>query len=74
MFCGGEGGNTINLPQRYKKTKIPLNKIVSASVLMEREKEGNYILFCRNILNQFMVDMYAKIEKLNFIRNDQKKL
>ncbi|XP_044588813.1 uncharacterized protein LOC123267994 [Cotesia glomerata] len=43
---------------------------------MERENEVCYLLRFRNLLNQFLVDMYAKIEteRLNYIRNNQKKL
>lgn len=43
---------------------------------MIRENQSNYILKCRNLFNQFIVDMYAKIEseRLLFIRLNQKKL
>lgn len=43
---------------------------------MMRHKQTNHILQCRNLLNQFLVDMYAKIEceRLLYIRLNQKKL
>ncbi|XP_044591373.1 uncharacterized protein LOC123269604 [Cotesia glomerata] len=81
MFCYGEGGYHINIPKRDEKTKTPLNKTVSASEfysfrIMERDGEEGCLLLFRNLLNQFLVDMYAKIEteRLNWIRNNQKKL
>lgn len=44
--------------------------------LMIRQNEVNHILYCRRLFNQYVVDMYAKIEteRLNFIRFNQKKL
>lgn len=44
--------------------------------LMVRLNEINHILNCRRLCNQFIVDVYAKIEseRLNFIRFNQKKL
>ena len=43
---------------------------------MIRPSESNYILRFRQLLNQYAVDMYAKIEseRLLFIRLNQKKL
>lgn len=45
-------------------------------ILMEREGKEPYLLLFRILLNQVLVDMYAKIEteRLSFIRNNQKKL
>ncbi|XP_044582937.1 uncharacterized protein LOC123263956 [Cotesia glomerata] len=81
MFCYGEDGYHINISKRDETTKLPLDKTVSASEfysfrIMERENEVCYLLRFRNLLNQFLVDMYAKIEteRLNYIRNNQKKL
>lgn len=61
------------------KMGIPLNKTVCASnfcvsLMMELESKWNYILFHSNLLSQFLVDVYAKIEteRLSFIRNIQK--
>ena len=44
--------------------------------LMIRQDEDNYILKCRQLLQQYVVDMYAKIEseRLLFIRLNQTKL
>lgn len=81
MFCRGEDGYYINIPQRDAETKAPLKKNVSATDfysyrLMERDDEECYLLLFRTLFNQFLVDMYAKIEteRLNWIRNNQKKL
>lgn len=81
MFCRREDGYYINIPQHDLHTKSPSQKSVSFASfysyhLMERESEECYILLFRNLLNQFLVDMYAKkeTERLNFIRNNQKKL
>lgn len=70
-----EDGYTTNLPQQDVNTKIPLNKTVSVSniyayLMMEWEDQENYILFCHNLLNQFLVAMYTKIEteRLSFIQ------
>ncbi|XP_053595510.1 uncharacterized protein LOC128667831 [Microplitis demolitor] len=81
MFCRGEDGYYINIPKRDEKTKRPLNKTVSASEfysyrIMARNGEENHLLLFRTLLNQFLVDMYAKIEteRLNWIRNFQTNL
>ena len=44
--------------------------------LMIRQDEENYILKCRQLFHQYIVDMYAKIEseRLQFIRLNQTKL
>lgn len=44
--------------------------------MMIRNDKSNHILKCRQLFNQFIVDMYAKIEyeRLLFIRLNQKKL
>ncbi|XP_066434063.1 uncharacterized protein [Eleutherodactylus coqui] len=81
MFCYGEDGYSISLPQVHPTTKQPLNKTISALNfyayrLMIRQNKQNHIFHCRSLLSQFLVDMYAKIEteRLNFIRNNQKTL
>lgn len=81
MFCRGEDGYSIAIPQCDPNTKAPLKKTVSASEfysfrIMERDGQQNYLLLYRSLLNQFLVDMYAKIEteRLNFVRNNQSKL
>ncbi|GBP60481.1 hypothetical protein EVAR_37517_1 [Eumeta japonica] len=79
MFCYGEDGYHINVFKYDETTKLALDKTVSASEfysfrIIEREGEVCYLLRFRNLLNQFLVDMYAKIEteRLNWIRNNQK--
>lgn len=44
--------------------------------IMIRPQEDNYILKCRKLFHQYLVDMYAKIktERFNFIRFNQPKL
>lgn len=80
IFCRGEDGYHINIPQCDPKTNEPLKKTVSAADfysyrLMERDGIENSLLLFRSLLSQFLVDMYAKIEteRLNWIRNNQKK-
>ncbi|XP_074108441.1 uncharacterized protein LOC141533449 [Cotesia typhae] len=81
MFFRGEDGYYINIPKRDAKTRSPLKKTVSASEfysyrLMERVSEICHLVLFRNLFNQFLVDMYTKIEteRLNWIRNNQTKL
>ncbi|UYV68898.1 hypothetical protein LAZ67_6001521, partial [Cordylochernes scorpioides] len=44
--------------------------------IMIRAQESNHILKCRQLFQQFIVDMYAKVEseRLNYIRFNQSKL
>ncbi|XP_071574697.1 uncharacterized protein [Temnothorax nylanderi] len=60
LFCRGEDGYSIALPQRDPQTKLPFKNTVSAA----------------SFYSQFLVDMYAKIEteRLNYIRNNQAQL
>ncbi|XP_074106305.1 uncharacterized protein LOC141532045 [Cotesia typhae] len=81
IFCNGEDGYHINIPKHDENTKLPLNKTVSSAEfysfrIMERDGENSYLLLFRNLLNQFLVDMYAKIEteRLCWIRHNQKTL
>jgi hypothetical protein len=41
---------------------------------MIRQGQRNHLLYYRSLLNQFLVDMHAKIEteRLNFVRNNKK--
>ena len=43
---------------------------------MIRQTEINHLLYFRSLFNQYLVDMYAKIEteRLNFIKNNQMQL
>ncbi|GFW40730.1 ATP-dependent DNA helicase [Trichonephila clavipes] len=81
MSFRGEDGCQINIPKRHETTKIPLSKTVSASEfysyrIMERHGEVCYLLLFRDVLNKFLVDMFAKIEteRLDWIRHNRKKL
>jgi len=80
MFFRGEDGYFINIPQRDPVSKVPLKKTISASDfyshrIMERQGQNNYISLYCSLLNQFLVDMYTKIEteRLHFIRHNQSK-
>ncbi|KAL4132202.1 hypothetical protein QTP88_009407 [Uroleucon formosanum] len=82
MFCYGEDGYSIDISQKDAITKFPLtDKTVSAAnfysyKIMVRKELDNYLLHYGPLFNQYLVDMYAKIEseRLNFIRNPQNKL
>ena len=81
MFCYGEDGYSVSIPQVHAVSKLAMKKTVSAANfysyrLMIKKQYNNTILYYRALLNQFLVDMYAKIEteRLNFIRLNQKKL
>lgn len=81
FFCHGEDGYSINISQIDPKTKLPLQKTVSALQfysyhIMIRQTEINHLLYYRSLFNQYLVDMYAKIEteRLNFIKNNQMQL
>jgi len=78
LFCRGEDGYSIALPQRDPETKLPLKKTVSAASfysyrIMVRQGEVNHMVYFRSLFSQFLVHMYAKIEteRLNYIRNNQ---
>ena len=79
MFCRGEDGYSISVPQVDAITKQPLSKNVSAASfysfrIMARQGQRNHLFWYRSLFNQFLVDMYAKIEteRLNFIRYNQR--
>ncbi|XP_071575058.1 uncharacterized protein [Temnothorax nylanderi] len=81
MFCRGEDGYSIAIPQRDPQTKLQLKNLVSAASfysyrIMIREGEVNHLVYFRSLFSQFLVDMYAKIEteRLNYIRNNQAQL
>ncbi len=74
-------GYSIIIFQRDPVSKKHLNKTVSTSDfyafrMMDKQNQKHYILLYRSLLNQFSVDMFAKIEteRLNFIRHSQSKL
>ncbi|GBM25087.1 hypothetical protein AVEN_96665-1 [Araneus ventricosus] len=80
MFPRDEDGYAINFNQVEPGTSNQINKTASAMPfyayhLMVRSTE-NRLLNYRQLLHQYLVDMYAKIEveRLLFIRLNQKKL
>jgi hypothetical protein len=81
MFWKGEDGYATDLRQVNRDTGEPLNKMVSAMDfyayrIMIRPHHSQHIHMCRNLFNQYLTDMYAKIEteRLSFLRHNQKKL
>ncbi|XP_054287893.1 uncharacterized protein LOC129003620 [Macrosteles quadrilineatus] len=81
IFSKGQEGYHFGIPMMDPNTNLPTNKKVSsmdfyAYMLMVREDDFNTILRYRQLLNQFIVDMYAKIEteRLLYIKLNQKKL
>nr|XP_046472567.1 uncharacterized protein LOC124214346 [Neodiprion pinetum] len=81
MFWKGQDGYCINIKQRNPATGAETNKNVSskdyyAYRLMIRRDQDNVILRCRELCQQFMVDMYVKIEseRLRYLRFNQEKL
>ncbi|UYV76412.1 hypothetical protein LAZ67_14000329 [Cordylochernes scorpioides] len=81
IFCRGEVGYSVSLPQVNPSTREIMQKTVScmnfyAYRMMARAGEFNSLLRYGMLTNQFWVDMYAKVEteRLSFIRRNQKKL
>ncbi|XP_044591423.1 uncharacterized protein LOC123269654 [Cotesia glomerata] len=81
IFWKGQDGYCINIKQRDPVSGAETNKKVSskdyyAYRLMIRRGLDNVILRCRELCQQFMVDMYAKIEgeRLRYLRYNQQKL
>lgn len=81
LFPLGEDGYHFNVMQINPNSNGESTKKVScmdfyAYRLMIRPNECNYLLKCREVFHQFIVDMYAKIEseRLLFIRLNQQKL
>lgn len=61
MFCWGDDGYSINIPQRDPTTKLPLKKTVSAVSfysyrIMIREGEDNFLVKYRALFSQYLVD------------------
>lgn len=81
IFWQGEDGYHFNIQQINPNTGAEINKKVTskdfyAYRIMIKDSEYNHILNCRQLFQQFIVDMYAKIEaeRLLYIRLNQKKL
>ncbi|EPB66767.1 hypothetical protein ANCCEY_14141 [Ancylostoma ceylanicum] len=81
IFWEGEDGYHFNLKQTDPRTGSSTSKKISAkdfyaSRIMIRDTESNHLLKCRQLLHQFIVDMYAKVEseRLLYIRLNQRKL
>lgn len=82
MFCRGEDGYSIHIPQVDPLTHKPVEKkdcisyFFYAYRIMKRQSNNNHLRYYRSIFNQYLVDMYAKIEtgRLMYIKMNQKKL
>ena len=81
FFCDGADGYHFNIKLMNPATNKEMNKKCSAMHyysyrLMIRQDEDNFILKYRQWFQQYIVDMYAKIEseRLLFIRLNQTKL
>ena len=81
LFPRGEDGYHLELYQTHPVTGAATTKNVScmdfyAYRIMIRAQQSNHILKCRQLFQQFIVDMYAKVEseRLNYIRYNQSKL
>ena len=81
MLWKGQDGYCINIKQQNPVTGAEKHKNVSskdyyAYRLMIRRDQENVILRCRELCQQFMVDMYVKIEseRLGYLRFNQQKL
>eukprot|EP00102_Acyrthosiphon_pisum_P016931 XP_008188088.1 PREDICTED: uncharacterized protein LOC100159360 [Acyrthosiphon pisum] len=81
MFWKGQDGYCINIKQRDPVTGDETNKNISSKAyyayrMMIRRGQDNVVLRCREICQQFMVDMYVKIEseRLRYLRYNQQKL
>ncbi|UYV77959.1 hypothetical protein LAZ67_15003037 [Cordylochernes scorpioides] len=81
LFWQGEDGYHFNIKMRDPKTGAEIDKKISAMNfysyrLMSRANRDNHILKCRTLFQQYIVDMYVKIEteRLLFIRLNQTKL
>lgn len=81
IFWRGNDTYHINLKQTNPTTGLKMHKNMSSMSyyshqLMIRDDNQNFILKCGNLLNQYVVDMYAKIEseRLLYIRLNQAKL
>ncbi|XP_045536286.1 uncharacterized protein LOC106720810 [Papilio machaon] len=82
IFSKGQEGYYFQMPQVSPVTGLPLpNKKVScmdfyAHRIMIRENDFNIVSRCRQLANQFYVDMYVKVEseRLRYISLNQSKL
>jgi len=74
---GFHNNNKLIGPSNNKQTDKKYNEMNYFSYrLMNRQNEENYILKCRQLFHQYIVDKYAKIESegLLFILLNQTKL
>ncbi|GFW31815.1 helitron_like_N domain-containing protein [Trichonephila clavipes] len=78
----GQDGYCINIKQRDPVSGAETNKNVSSKdyyayrLMIRRGLDNVIFLRCRELCQQFMVDMYAKIEseRLRYLRYNQQKL
>jgi hypothetical protein len=81
IFWNGQDGYHFGIPLRDPTTKQPMQKTMSSMQfysfhLMPRQGDNNVLLRFKDLLSQFIVDMYVKIEseRLAFICTHQRQL
>jgi hypothetical protein len=78
MFCYGEDGSSIDISQKDATKKFPLtDKTVSAAnfysyKIMVRKELDNHLVRYGPLFNQYLVDMYEKIETEKFHQKSSK--
>ena len=75
LFPKGEDGYSIDY-RTSKDRKVSSMQFYSHMLMIRRLPNFNTLHRCRRLMQQFVVDMYVKVEteRLNFLRRDQKKL
>jgi Helitron helicase-like domain at N-terminus len=81
IFWNGQDGYHFGIPLRDPTTKQPMQKTMSSMQfysfhLMPQQGDNNVLLRFKDLLSQFIVNMYVKIESecLAFIRTHQRQL
>ncbi|XP_054275666.1 uncharacterized protein LOC128994867 [Macrosteles quadrilineatus] len=79
MFCRGEDGYSFDLKHVDPNTREPTNKKTSSWEFYAyriMENDANHIHHFKQLLNQYLVDMYEKVEseRLLYVRTHQKEL
>ena len=78
IFIYGEDGYSEDIPYQFqgsKRSRVTLRDFF-AYILQDRDDDCGILLYCRRLLQQFIVDGYTMIEaqRLLFIRLNQKQL
>ena len=75
LFPRGEDGFSLAQPSPVGEKVTPM-KFYAYRLMVRRQPDFNTLLRCRRAMQQYVVDMYVKIEtdRLNFVRYHQKEL